>query len=119
MTTTYYRVQAGDRDPAQLLDAEQVSSYWGRSDLDREGVSVCESVEDLAAYLAGPGQGIPFGLPGWVLVELEGEEIDGADAVDADGGEVLIRPTRVVSCQLIPDELFEEIGRIFEENEAG
>lgn len=115
MTTTYFRVQDGDRDLTQLLDPEQVSSYWGRAGLDREGVSVCESIKDLAAYLAGTG--IPYGLPGWVLVELEGEEIEGADAVDAADGEVLIRPSRVVSCQLIPDELFEEIGRHFEESE--
>lgn len=115
--TTYFRVQDGTADLAELLDPERVSGYWGRSDLDRPGVSVCESIEDLAAYLAGPGQGIPFGLPGWVLVELEGDEIADADAVDAEHGEVLIRPTRVVSAQLIPDELYEEIGRHFEESE--
>lgn len=113
--TTYFRVQDGNRSLDQLLDPDQVSGYWGRSDLDRPGVSVCESIEALARYLAGTG--IPYGLPGWVLVELEGEEIDGADAVDAADGEVLIRPTRVVSSQLIPDELFEEIGRIYEESE--
>lgn len=118
--TTYFRVQDGARDLDELLDPDRVSSAWGGFDRhDRPGVSALEGLDALAAYLAGPGSGIPYGQAGWVLVELEGEEIHDAQALDAAHGEVLIRPTRIVSSQLIPDELFEAIGRHYEENEAG
>jgi hypothetical protein len=97
--TTYYRVQSADRDVALLLDpAEQVSRAWHRDDLDQDGVSVCESPEALAHYLATAGRGIPFGAGSWVVVELTGEITFGT-ALDADDGEILIHPTSIVSVQ--------------------
>lgn len=99
MTTTYYRVQSADRDVAALLDpTEQVSRAWHRDDIDQVGVSVCESPEDLARYLVGAGEGIPFGAGKWVVVELVGDLILGRSH-DEDFGERLVRPTAIVSVQ--------------------
>lgn len=78
MTTTWYRVQDATRDVTDLLDPElQVSHSWlpgGAEDdaeTNRRGVSVCDSIENLILYLAGPGEGIGYG-DGWVIVELTG-----------------------------------------------
>lgn len=107
---TYFRVQSGDRDVADPLTPEgQTSLAWGHDHLDdrstdRVGVSVCDSRESLAAYLVGTG--IPYGAPGWVLVELEGDLSDD-QPLDADRGEYLIHPTRIVSCSLIDDAFWE------------
>ena len=114
MTTRYFRVQDGALDITELLDPERVSSAWHRTDRDRPGVSVCESREELARYLATAGSGIPYGSGGWVIVELEGEVIPGADPLDAEWGEVLIRPTRVVDVAEIDDEFFEMVGHFYE-----
>lgn len=117
MTQTYFRVQSGDRDVADLLDpTEQGSHVWGREMLDdrstdRVGVSVCDSRESLAAYLAGTG--IPYGTPGWVLVELRGE-ISADTPHDADRGEYLIHPTEIVACAPIDDDFFELISAAYE-----
>lgn len=110
---TYYRVQTSDRDPTDLLDADYRSATW-RDELDsQEGVSVCESREALADYLATGGQGIPIGTGDWVLVELEGHPIF-ARARDADYGELLIRPTRVVSTEPLGDVFYAMIGAAFD-----
>lgn len=119
MTQTYFRVQSGDRDVSDLLDAEQqTSSAWGKWHLedrstDREGVSVCDSRESLATYLATYGAGIPFGLPGWVLVELRGE-ISDDQPLDAEGGEFLVHPTEIVSCAPIDDDFFAMISNAYD-----
>ena len=100
--TTYFRVQPGN-DPSYLLDPEaQVSEQWGGTDT-REGVSVCESREDLAIYLATAGQGIPYGSGGWVLVELEGDEL-AQRGLDWEHGEILVRPTRIVAVTSLDDD---------------
>lgn len=117
--TTYFRVQDGDRNLSQLLDPEgQISSAWHRDDLDRDGISVCESREILAHYLATIGQGIPYGSGGWVLVELEGDELDGA--LDAEYGEILIRPTRIVAVASLDDdtEMWDLIGAAYDAAEV-
>lgn len=112
--TTYFRVQDGAFNPAVLLDPErQTSQAWGRTDLDRKGVSVCESREELATYLAGAGSGIPYGSGGWVIVELEGE-ISDDEPVDAAYGEVLIYPTKVASVTPLDEEFFELIGAAYD-----
>lgn len=99
----YFRVQSGDVDPGYLLDPEaQVSEQWGGTDR-RPGVSVCESRADLARYLAGPGQGIPYGSGGWILVELEGEEL-AERGLDWEHGEILVRPTRLVAVTSLDDD---------------
>lgn len=118
MTTSYFRVQSGDRDVTDLLNPEfQVSSAWHRDDLDRDGVSVCDSRETLAQYLATAGSGIPYGGAGWVLVELTGEPTY-EQALDAEYGEILIRPTEILSVAPIDDELFDMIGAAFDAAEA-
>lgn len=122
MSETYFRVQSGDRDLADLLDpAEQISRAWGHEHLedcrtDRIGISVCASRDELARYLATYGGGIPYGLPGWVLVELRGE-ISDDQPLDAEGGELLIHPTEIVSAVPIDDELFELIGAAYDDTE--
>lgn len=115
---TYFRVQSGDRPAADLLTAGQVSMAWGRDHLedratDRSGVSVCRTREELAAYLATYGAGIPYGQPGWVLVELCGE-ISDDQPLDAEGGEVLVHPTEVVAVAEIDDEMFDLIGDAYD-----
>ncbi len=115
-TNTYFRVQAPEVAIDSLLDADRVSSAWnGNTGLDRTGVSVCDSLETLAAYLAGAGQAIPFGQGGWMLVELEGDILRDETPVDAAYGEYLIRPTRVVEAQEIPESFFDMIGAAYEE----
>lgn len=125
MRQTYFRVQSGERDASYLLNAdEQTSSAWHHHHLDnpattRHGVSVCASREELAQYLATYGEGIPFGSKGWVLVELTGD-ISDDQPLDAEGGELLVHPTEIVSVALIDDEFFEMIGDAYDEAaEAG
>lgn len=116
---TYFRVQAAWRDVNDLLDpAEQVSRAWHRDDLDRDGVSVCESREDLARYLATVGEGIPFGAGEWVVVELTGTPSD-AEPLDADDGELLLHPTGIVSVRSMDDDgMFDLIGDVLDELEG-
>ncbi|MDO4243823.1 MAG: hypothetical protein Q4C85_08730 [Actinomyces sp.] len=86
-----YRIQSRSRDIADLLDAEQQLSFPmdGDDDQVRHGVSGCETLADLAAYIAC--YAIQAGDP--VLVEIEGPESDD-EPCDAADGEVLILPTR-------------------------
>lgn len=101
---TYYRIQSADRDVELLLDpAAQTSEAWnGDESLIRQGVSVCDSLEDLAQYLVTDGDAIPYGDGEWVVVELEGT-LSTDTALDA--GETLIHPTRIVSVEPIEDQL--------------
>lgn len=102
---SYFRVQAADRDANDLLDpGYQFSHAWaGIGYADREGVSVCESLEDLAEYLASPvGNGIPVEVGSWVIVELEGDPVPDAAPVDPEY-EVLVRPTAIVSVWPVDD----------------
>lgn len=121
MTQTYFRVQSGDRLATDLLDpAAQISLAWGHDHLedrrtDRVGVSVCASREELAQYLATFGAGIPYGMPGWVLVEVRGDVSDD-QPLDAEGGEFLVHPTEIVSVAAIDDEFFDLIGAAYEED---
>jgi len=115
MTKTYFRVQPADRD---ILDGAQTSRAWHRSEAeaqstDRSGVSVCGSREELAAYLATYGEGIPFGQAGWVLVELRGDVSDD-QPLDGEGGELLVHPTEIVAVAEIDDAFFELIGAAYD-----
>jgi hypothetical protein len=113
--TTYFRIQTADRDPADLLIAEnQVSYHWNEIDsteYTRRGVSVCATLEDLARYLAGSG--IPYGAGEWVIVELAGPISDDTP-YDAEYGEILIHPTEIVSVRPMDDEFFELIGKAYD-----
>lgn len=114
---TYYRVQEPTRPAEDLLDPEwQQSHAWHREGLTRQGISVCESREELATYLASAGEGIPFGQPDWVLVELTGEPSDDTP-LDREHGERLIHPTAVLSVAEIDDAFFEMIGAAYDEME--
>lgn len=121
MTQTYFRVQSGDRPATDLLEAGQISRAWGRDEDDartnRSGVSVCAGREELAQYLATYGAGIPYGLAGWVLVELAGD-ISDDQPLDAEGGELLVHPTEIIAVAEIDDELFEMIGAAYDALEA-
>jgi hypothetical protein len=115
MNTTYFRVQPGDRD---IFDGPQISRAWHRDECeaqptDRAGVSVCGSLEDLAAYLATTGSGIPYGTPGWVLVELLGE-VSEDQPLDFEDGELLVHPVEIVYAEPIPDEFFEMISDAYD-----
>lgn len=106
--TTYFRIQSADRDPALLLIAEnQVSYHWNNIDSEeytRVGVSVCESREALAAYLAKSG--IPFGDGDWVIVEVAGDLSDD-EPYDAADGELLVHPTEIVSVGEMDDDFYD------------
>lgn len=113
--TTYYRIQTADRDPSLLLNPEhQISYHWNSIDSEeytRVGVSVCETLEDLAAYLAGSG--IPYGDGEWVIIELTGYLSDD-DAYDAAYGELLIHPTEIVSVRPMDDGFFDMIAAAYD-----
>jgi len=138
MTTSYYRIQQADRNPADLLDpAQQVSHNWnpgsdlrncpacnGRGfDIDgdcptcdgdgqveniRRGVSACETIDDLYAYIRLSGAD-PYDA---VIVEVSGP-LSGDQAEDADAGEVLVCPTEILSVTPVTDDI---IARIYQED---
>lgn len=121
---TYFRVQPGDRNPADLLDhTNQISRAWHDFEGDttertRTGVSVCDSRETLAAYLATVGQGIPYGEGGWILIELTGT-LSADQPLDAEHGEYLIHPTAIVNAAPIDDEFYETIGAAYDAANGG
>lgn len=88
-----YRFQDKNREIETLLDPEQQFSYsWDLSleetDAVRHGISACESLADLAAYVACSGlQAIDPGL-----IVLEGTESEDTP-LDGEMGEVLVLPT--------------------------
>lgn len=118
MTTSWYRAQSADRDPADLLNPDlQVSYSWvpgGDADdaaTTRRGVSVCDSLEELAAYLAGPGEGIGYGDGDWVIVEMTGDQ---SDDEPLDAGEYLVHPDTIVSVQPMDDHFFAMISAAYD-----
>jgi hypothetical protein len=110
---SFYRVQPADRDTAELLDpTHQFSHAWSNAPwATREGVSVCDSVEDLAMYLATHlASGIPLSSDGWVIVELDGDVIPGSQPNEPEF-ESLIRPTAIVSVRPVDDEFMAQIAQ--------
>lgn len=77
---------------------------------ERHGVSVCDSVEELATYLAQTG--IPF-EDSWVLVEVAGPMSD-EDDEDAHLGCSLILPTEIISVSPLTDDFFEMINAAYD-----
>lgn len=104
---TFFRIQPTDRP--DILDPENQFSYsWndlGNDERARHGISVCETREDLAEYLAQVG--IPF-TDDWELLEVEGTYSDDEDE-DAHLGCSLIIPTAIVSRETIGDGFIDEI----------
>ena len=97
---SYFRIQS--YDPQALLAPENWISlpYSGVEEDVRSGVSVCRSLEDLVKYFAGSG--VPLGD---LLVEVDGYASDDT-ALDADQGEMLIFPTKIISVTPIDDSDF-------------
>ena len=104
MSETYYRIHSGDRDHAGICDkAQWESRQYGTErfieDTEtgelvediRYGVSACESIEDLASYVAQSG--IEVSDP--VIVAFEADLADDEDH-DADLGAVLTFPRRII-----------------------
>ena len=88
-----YRFQDKNRDINALIDPEQQYSYsWDLSleetDAVRHGISACESLADLAAYVACSA--LQATDPGVII--LDGTESEDMP-LDADQGEVLVLPT--------------------------
>lgn len=113
---SYFRVQTADRDVNDLLDPEfQHSHHWNNIESERyvqTGISVCETIEDLAAYLAVSG--IPIGNGDeWVLVEIDGYESDD-QPYDADSGELLVHPTEIIGVYEMTDEFYEMISDAYD-----
>jgi hypothetical protein len=101
----FFRVQNEDRDVTELLDPEcQFShAYSGEKNLTRQGVSTCESLDELAEYLVcGMAGALESGARSghWVLIELEATE---TCPNPVDEYEVLVRPTAIVSVTKIFD----------------
>lgn len=93
-----YRMQDASRNINDLLDPEQQYSFPMDGDDEdiRRGVSGCESLAELAAYIAT--HAIEARTP--VLVRIEGPASDD-EPLDAEAGEVLVMPT---SAQLLDDD---------------
>ena len=95
-TRTYFRIQLAERDVNDLLDPGNHFSHPVNGSAVRRGVSVCDSLEDLALYLATPqGCGVIAQAGDRVIVELEG--IESGDAPLDPEMESLIIPARIVS----------------------
>ncbi|MDO4792517.1 MAG: hypothetical protein Q3999_08565 [Buchananella hordeovulneris] len=101
-----YRMQDASRNINDLLDPEQQYSFPMSGDDEdiRRGVSGCESLAELAAYLTT--HCIEATTP--VLVRIEGPASDD-EPLDAEVGEVLVMPT---AAELIEDdeEFFNLVG---------
>ena len=105
MTQTYFRIQSAAHDPLHLLDPGYQFSHPVNGSAVRRGVSVCDSIEDLALYLASPqGAGVLVRVArdATVIVELEGDE--SGDAPLDPEMESLIIPTRIIGVTPVGEE---------------
>ena len=93
--TTAFRIQSASRDVSELLDPAQQVSVSYTTDTERAGVSGCESLESLAAYLVRAG--VPFDVHS-AVVTMRGP-------LSQDLGEILIYPTEIVSVEPMTDRL--------------
>lgn len=112
---TYYRTQSADRNTADLLDpAKQLSYAWSDETNVRHGISVFDSIEGLATYLAASG--IEF-RPDWVLITLDGPLADDKDH-DAHLGADLIRPEVIIDVEPITARLLPLIDAAWDASQA-
>ena len=109
---TFFRIQPTDRP--NILDPEnQTSTSWndlGDDDRVRTGISVCDTREELAEYLAQVG--IPF-TENWELLEVTGAYADDEDE-DAHLGCSLIHPDAIIARESLADGFIEEIMDAYE-----
>lgn len=109
---SFFRVNAPEFTIEDMMCEEnQISINHCNEDDVRQGLSACQSREELATYLAQAG--IEF-RPDWVLVEFEGFYADEKDS-DADLGAVLAFPTKIVSVEVIEDRFIDEIYAAYDE----
>lgn len=118
MSSRYFRIQPADRDTAALLDPARWNSrnHGGEKYIDgpngeeiedvRHGVSVCESVEELATYIAQSG--VPVADQA-VIVELEADLADDEDH-DAHLGARLVHPTAIIGTTVVGDEFYDLVN---------
>lgn len=107
---SFYRIQSADRDVQDLLDPEMQTSISYTDDSERQGVSVCGSLEELAGYLAQVG--IPFDDT-FVVVELDGTWSDDEDE-DAELGALLVHPAQIISVTPITEKLLDMIDAAYD-----
>ena len=109
----FYRIQQANDPATRILEPGQRSYDWNGLDEYRNGVSACESIEELGTYLAQVG--IPYGDGKWNLIAFEGHYAD-EDDLDADLGAVLTEPTAIISVEPMADneEIWEAIDAAFE-----
>lgn len=104
---SFYRIQSAARDTADLLVAEHQTSMHYSTGEAQVGVSVCDSREELAEYIAQSGVEWDGS---WVLVEVDGYTAEDRDLdADAPGRPRLIHPTEVVSAEPLTDGFEDEI----------
>src|SRR5690606_2540990 len=89
-----------------LHDALPICRCYGSREIEdsRYGVSVCRDEDALVDYLAHTGADMDDA----VLIELEGDWSDD-EGHDAQIGEELILPTRIVSVRPVTDEFIERV----------
>ena len=71
------------------------------------------SASTTATYLATVGQGIGYGWGEWAIVEMYGPE-SSDEALDADAGEVLMFPERIVSVRPLDADFLAMVGAAFD-----
>ena len=110
MAETIHLASARELDIEKTFECGQCFR-WNAGEDVRVGVSVCDSIEELASYLAQVG--IPF-TDDCLLVELEGTWADDEDE-DAHLGARLIIPTRIVSTELAGERLIDMIMAAYDQ----
>lgn len=110
MTTSYYRIQDANLDPADLLDPANQTSLSYTTDTERAGVSVCDSIEALATYLAQAG--VPFTTQ-HVVVTLTGTPSTDTPE-DEHLGELLVHPTAILTVEPMTDRLADAIDAAYD-----
>ena len=94
MTSTYVRIQDRKYGTEGLFDADRLSWDMGMCDNNaRHGVSCCDDLEALLDYYVQAP--IEIGDDP-VIITMEGVESDD-EPLDAELGERLIHPTRIIS----------------------
>ena len=107
----FYRIQSPSYAPEALLLPENQTSLSYSTDTIRNGVSVCRSIEELAAYFCQAG--VPMDPHTSILVELDGDYSED-EGEDAELGEYLVYPTHIISAGPIPDEFFEAVDAFYD-----
>ncbi len=104
------------RECRGCADCQETESYRGEVgqacggagevDMARYGVSVMDTLDELAAYAATAG--MDLGSVPMSIVELDGYP-SGDDAEDAHLGECLVCPTRIVAVRDVDDDFITDV----------